>query len=139
MSDFATQIRNFANRTVEKNDQVVRKVALDLFSRIVLRSPVDTGRFRGNWQITLGAPAEGVLAQEDKSGGTVLGRVRAALGSPVGATVIYLTNNLPYARRLEYGWSQQAPNGMVRITLQEFAQVLGAAAGGSSSAPGGVR
>jgi len=34
--------------------------------------------------------------------------------------VIYLTNNLPYAQRLEEGYSQQAPAGMVALTIQEF-------------------
>jgi hypothetical protein len=36
----------------------------------------------------------------------------------------YITNNLPYAERLEYGWSGQAPSGMIRLSLAEFEQVL---------------
>ena len=36
---------------------------------------------------------------------------------------IFITNSLPYAYRLEYdGWSRQAPAGMVRVTVVEFAQ-----------------
>jgi hypothetical protein len=38
--------------------------------------------------------------------------------------VIYLTNALPYARRLEYGWSKQAPSGMVRISAMRFAEAV---------------
>lgn len=30
---------------------------------------------------------------------------------------VQMTNNAPYIRRLEYGWSRQAPNGFVRIVL----------------------
>ena len=34
---------------------------------------------------------------------------------------IYLVNNLPYAQRLENGWStKQAPNGMVALSIQKF-------------------
>jgi len=34
---------------------------------------------------------------------------------------IYLVNNLPYAQRLEGGWShRQAPNGMVALSIQKF-------------------
>ena len=34
---------------------------------------------------------------------------------------LFLANNLPYARRVEYGWSKtQAPQGMVRITFRKL-------------------
>ena len=32
---------------------------------------------------------------------------------------IYIQNNLPYANRLENGWSNQAPAGMVALTIAE--------------------
>lgn len=35
-----------------------------------------------------------------------------------------LTNNLPYAERLEYGWSNQAPQGMVRVNVARFNTLL---------------
>jgi hypothetical protein len=34
---------------------------------------------------------------------------------------------MPYALRLEYGWSKQAPAGMVRVTVAEFQAVVNAA------------
>ncbi len=40
----------------------------------------------------------------------------------------YIFNPQPYGRRLEYGWSQQAPSGMVRITFGEFHGMLQRAA-----------
>ena len=36
----------------------------------------------------------------------------------------YMTNNLPYGERLEYGWSSKAPSGMVRITLAEYDMII---------------
>ena len=42
--------------------------------------------------------------------------------------VFYLVNNLPYIRRLEQGWSQQAPAGMVAVTVSEFQQTVARAA-----------
>ena len=33
---------------------------------------------------------------------------------------IIIQNNLPYANRLENGWSKQAPKGMVALTLSEM-------------------
>jgi hypothetical protein len=34
--------------------------------------------------------------------------------------VIWIYNNLPYIERLEFGHSQQAPLGMVRISIAEI-------------------
>jgi hypothetical protein len=39
--------------------------------------------------------------------------------------VHFLTNNLPYALRLEYGWSKnQAPAGMVGLAVAEFQSIV---------------
>jgi hypothetical protein len=43
--------------------------------------------------------------------------------------VFYLTNNVPYAQRIEDGWSRQAPNGLVALTAVEFQQIVDEAAG----------
>ena len=45
-----------------------KQIIAELFKRIVLRTPVDTGRARGNWQIELGGQAQGTLEVVDKSG-----------------------------------------------------------------------
>jgi hypothetical protein len=35
-----------------------------------------------------------------------------------------LSNDTPYAQRVEYGWSSQAPNGMLRLTMKDAPQIL---------------
>lgn len=35
-----------------------------------------------------------------------------------------ISNNLPYAYRVETGWSTQAPSGMMRISVKEFNSIL---------------
>ena len=43
----------------------------------------------------------------------------------LAGNVVYLTNNLPYAQRLEYeGWSKQAPAGMVRVNMARIADIM---------------
>jgi hypothetical protein len=37
-----------------------------------------------------------------------------------GWPVIYLQNSLPYALRLENGWSKQAPGGVLALTVNEL-------------------
>ena len=38
--------------------------------------------------------------------------------------IYYLANNVPYARRLEDGWSRQAPQGIVGRTVIQFRQIV---------------
>jgi len=35
-----------------------------------------------------------------------------------------ITNDAPYAERVEFGWSSQAPQGMLRITIKEWPDIL---------------
>lgn len=124
MGSFASDLSKFETKTLGKLDAAVRKIALEMFSRVILKSPVDTGRFRGNWQVAIGAAPTGTLELDDKTGQASIGAVQAAsLGLKAG-DVIYLANNLPYAQRLEDGHSQQAPAGMVGLTVQEFQSVV---------------
>lgn len=118
----------------DKLDQVVRGTLLDLSRRVIMRTPVGDpsgwqnppppgyvgGTARGNWQVSYGSPEPGVLARTDQSGQTTIADV-AQQTELAGGNVWYLTNNLPYIQRLEFeGWSDQSPQGMVRISLSEL-------------------
>ncbi len=98
-------------------DKVVRKATFELFSSVVRKSPVDTGRFRANWNVSYGAPDANTT--ESTQAARALAAAQKALTLPTGGKV-YLTNGLPYAQRLEYGWSQQAPAGMIRLSVAEM-------------------
>jgi hypothetical protein len=50
--------------------------------------------------------------------------VRGVREEGAAGKVHFLTNNLPYALRLEYGWSKQAPHGMVGVTVKEYQQIV---------------
>ncbi|CQD56568.1 phage protein [Yersinia enterocolitica] len=81
------------------------------------------GRFRGNWQVDLDVQPDGETGRIDPNG-----NITMAVGNymieqfKVGTKAIYFTNNVPYAYRLEFGHSSQAPNGMIRITAEEAAK-----------------
>lgn len=97
-----------------------------------IRSPAGYtgGRFRGNWQIGFDAAPEGETDRIDKSGAETLAAGSAVLAQFHAAnnSSIYFVNNVPYAVRLEFGYSKQAPRGMVRITAQEFQKLFNEAA-----------
>lgn len=121
MAKWSIPLDRLANKAEARINLVVRKATFDAFASAVRRSPVDTGRFRANWNVASGSwdpsTSESTAATRAES------EIRKALSFPAGG-VVYLTNSLPYAVRLEDGWSKQAPSGMVRITAVEWSQKL---------------
>lgn len=128
LGNFELDIQKFVAKAKGNIDIVIRKIALDLFRRVIMKSPVDTGRFKGNWQVAIGSIPAGVLAIDDKTGSATISKMTAAVLGLKAGQVIYLVNNLEYALPLEYGHSKQAPAGVVRITVQEYPQVVSKAA-----------
>jgi hypothetical protein len=132
---FEDQLRAFQVKTERKLDEVPRRVVFEMFQRIVFKTPVDEGRARSNWQPSIGSPATGTIEAPDKSGNATIAKAKAILAIANAGDTIYLSNNLPYIRRLEEGgypdgpktvggFSTQAPAGMVALTVQEFAAIV---------------
>jgi hypothetical protein len=93
-----------------------------------MRTPVDTGRARGNWTATVGHRSAGSTDGVDPIGGSTVANAQAVANGWDGNGSIFLTNNLPYIERLEHGHSGQAPSGMVGITVAEFGGIVDGAA-----------
>lgn len=124
-----------------KADLVVRKIVLDVGTRLVERSPVGDptywkseppagyvgGRFRANWQYGDSVMPGGTLKDVDPSGASTIGKLTGKVEIHASGKLHYLVNNLPYAHRLENGWSRQAPFGMVNLTFIEFKPIVRAA------------
>jgi hypothetical protein len=114
--------------------EAVELIGLEAFKRIVEKSPVDTGRFRGNWNADIGTMNEATTENTDKDGAATMARAATALSeysSKDNYPDINITNGLPYSQVLEDGWPQigwhggltgspQAPNGMVALTITEI-------------------
>ena len=121
---FSADIRRAVNQAGENMEQATRGALLELTSKVILRTPVDTGRARGNWQASINSPEQSTVAKASASGGSAIADAQSAINAAPG-NVYYLTNNLPYIQRLEFEvWSRQAPNGMVRISLREMGIVF---------------
>lgn len=107
MSTFAERVRKSSKKLIAKVEENHHKVALELFMKIQEKSPVDTGELRRSW---------------------VIHKV------PNGYVI---STPVPYAPILEYGlypnpprggkdktvggFSKQAPQGFVRISIKEVA------------------
>lgn len=105
-----------AGNTVEDAVEIMLK---DVHRALVHGSPVDTGRFRGNWQVTFNAPAMHSLNVYDRQGGKTIAagdaKINGMFRNGAAITSVHFSNMLIYANALEYGHSKQAPAGVVGI------------------------
>lgn len=124
---FALDVKLFAEKAGTVPDKVLRKVVFDITREIIQKTPVDTGHARSNWFWGVQ-----VVSDEDatlsKSGAPSLARAASFASTVRSGGVVYLTNNLPYILPLEFGSSQQAPAGMVRITVSRWQSIVDRAA-----------
>jgi hypothetical protein len=126
-------ISAWVNTQKGRQDTVVKDVVMNIDKGVSMRSPILTGRFKGNWMLGINFQPSGKdLEKFDKSplgtvGKTVnehesqLPRLHAA------GKVYYLVNNLSYANLLEHGHSWQTNRhsaGIVGLTLVEFSGVV---------------
>jgi hypothetical protein len=123
----------------KRTEKMVRGTIIGCASRIIKRTPVGNpdlwagtapvgyvgGTLRGNWQPSIGQPVSGTITRTDSSGAAVASDIaREGQRLNIGA-VFYMTNNLPYAARIEFdGWSTQASAGMMRIEVIETAAAI---------------
>lgn len=121
---FAQQLQRFRDETLGNMEEVFRRVMIEIGTTVIRLSPVDTGRFRGNWQFTVDAPASASLDNLDPDGHDTIARLVAEVQHLSYGQTAYLVNNLIYSIPLEYGHSDQAPKGMVRITRDRFQQIV---------------
>lgn len=135
---FELDLRKFVEKAEARADEAVAQVVLGLHARVDARSPVGDakywkspppkgyvgGRFRANWQLGIGSIPGGTIAKPDPSGASVRARIVASVPDDASGKVYYLANNLPYAHRLEDGWSTQAPHGMVSLAMAEVQSIV---------------
>ena len=139
---FASDMEAYAKKAGLSLNQTVISVALELYGSVIKDTPADTGRARGNWQCSIGSPKSGVLSGDSESEtetpapngdgpktAAAIQEVRNVALKLLPDQTIFLTNNLPYIRRLEYdGWSSQSPAGMVRKNVARIQSIVAKAA-----------
>jgi hypothetical protein len=134
-----TDIFRFVEKAKGKIQKLSREVLLEVGRRLVERSPVGfppswnppywpkdyhPGHFINNWQVGRDSRPTGIIEGIDPTGAETLERL-SHLGRWQVGHIYYFVNNLPYAYRLETGWSpQSSPGGMVGLIRREFPQIV---------------
>ena len=114
---FKLDLKKFNKKTTRITEEVFKGTVIGLFNKVVSRTPVKTGRLRKSWQPTINSPS---VSLKKANGDAIITKVsQAKLGDS-----IFLVNNLPYAQKIEAGSSNQAPAGMVRVTVAEYQKII---------------
>lgn len=138
MSSFSLDLKRFAEKTKDKANEAVGNIVVRVASELDRRSPVGDasywkhkppkgyigGHFRANWQLGIGTLPTTEVAGVDPQGAATQGRILAAIPDEAAGKVYYLANTAPYALRLEHGWSRQAPQGLVGLTVTMFQEIV---------------
>ena len=121
---FEDDIRRASANITARHDAIVRGTTIALFNAVIMDTPVDTGRARGNWQTTVGQPATDQIEREGASAS--MAEAEAKIPKGAGQETM-LANNLPYIEELENGSSKQASAGMVRGNMDRVSKIVAAA------------
>lgn len=120
-------IKAFAKAIDLSIKTVVERITFDLWNKITLRTPVDTGRARQSWQLGIGAPNTNVpgpmgegTGQYSKDSSPPTSPAAMFPGGEIdGKQTVFITSSLAYIGFLEDGRSMQAPAGMVQLSIAE--------------------
>jgi hypothetical protein len=122
---FTADLNRFKGKFVNRATIAHHAVVLEMATRIINRMPVDTGRARANVTVSGGGGADLTNDYSPDVGGEVtITRVTGVVAGTASGETLVISNNVPYILALEFGHSQQAPNGMFAITVAEFSSIL---------------
>lgn len=120
--DLADSLEQRASKIDKKSSEAAAKVALTIITELVWVNPVDTSKALSNWQIGIGSPVDSRIEPYSPGEGGSTQRASAsatiAVAKKILATkkpgqVVYISNALPYIKRLNEGHSGQEPAGFV--------------------------
>lgn len=94
---------------------------------IIEKTPKDTGRAKGNWQYSYDGPVTSEVGTPGTKGvkdswrgpDSQAAALLFVLGIASPYVRVFFANPVPYAEFLEKGTSTQAPNGMLKVTVEE--------------------
>ncbi len=111
-SQFGKRMNIRANKVVFGARLAVRRAALAADRTVVDVTPLDTGRAKGNWIVSVGNPDHSTFEEGQANAASAIAQGKSVIEGWTKGT-IFISNSLPYIGKLEDGWSQQAPDGMV--------------------------
>jgi hypothetical protein len=111
--------RIFSRRVTD----MVKIAAIEFYRQVQISTPVDTGRARSNWFITINAPSDAVNPEGHYGMGNIAVNMPQGLNITITDT-IFITNNTPYIKALNNGHSRQAPRRFVQLAAARVQRAI---------------
>lgn len=114
----------FIHTVNDDAEKRLKNVCSDMLQAVIIGSPVMDGSFRNSNLITINHPTyhyiegEGNLAPRGSLDQKAFNRGLQQILKVKLGDAVYLTNALPYARKIENGHSQQSPEGVYALAFQ---------------------
>jgi len=126
MGGISVEIDRFVNLSKKRLDELVYEVVLDFASELILRSPVDTGRFVANWQYSYQRPPVTYdWNSADPERIYTIRLIESQVPKAASNKKHRFTNLLPYATLVEsIGWKNTAPYAPMALTMQQLPQMF---------------
>lgn len=104
----------------EMFDHFVGQLGLEIRWRVARRTPVLTGRARGNWNLSFDRPNFSTDVEFfDPSGELGDAKARAIAENAKAGDAIYVTNALPYIWAIDHGHSRKTAPAYIELTQAE--------------------
>ena len=108
---------------------------VEALRQVTISTPVDTGRARWGWFLTINVPSNSTPPAGKYSAPKINERMQSIKDSFTVSDTLYLTNNVPYVPDLNNGTSKQAPARFVErsaeIAQQAVIRFLNSRGGGN--------
>lgn len=123
---FEKSIIEFSALVNKALENVFKDVVIEVGETVITLSPVLTGRFKGNWQLTANTPSNYSLNNYDPDGSSTIAKLINGSESLTTSQVAYIVNNLTYGYEIEtVGWpSGKEPYMPVRTTEGRFHEIV---------------
>lgn len=127
LREFDIGVRRFTEKTVPEAVRDTRDAAaLEGLKSLVMLTPVDTGRARGNWQVTVGSPAVGEIDREDKDGSaTIAAGAAVVAGASDPYVPIWAHDGVSYITHINDGTEKVPAIHMLEQTVARLRRIFG--------------
>ena len=94
----------FTVKVTEASEEKIRGSLLDFTKNVIIQTPVESGRLRGNWQSSINQAKLAQLDTKQQGGnGEATNEAQKTIAQFELGDIFFFTNNLPYARVVEFG------------------------------------
>lgn len=120
--NFGASVAKWAQGSRRKLSDVRKFVLVNMGSAIIGDTPVLTGMLKGNWQTSIDAPKTEEITLRPAN--LAIAELVTVAGQVQGDQSVFIRNNRPYARAIEFGHSKKRPEGMLRKNVAKFRRVV---------------